>query len=252
MTLKLKPIKPKRISDQVFEQLREHIFRGNFKPGEKIMPERELSAALNVSRSTVRDAINKLVFVGLLEHKQGQGTFVSSPGGGDHEFMAEAMRSQNATLRDLLEMRMSLEYNTAMLAAQRATDEDIAHMASSLEKIDEEMAAGRVGAGADISFHMAIAYASRNPIQIYIMKHFYDFLFYGIKENLIKLYKESGGFEDIGRQHQAILDAIKNHDPHAAYMATKEHIEYVIMHLGDNIPDPHVMQAFIKKTDKFS
>ena len=75
----LKPIKPKRVSDQVFEQLRELIYRGELKPGDQVMPERELSLALGVSRTTVRNAINKLVVLGLLEHQQGQGTFVRPP-----------------------------------------------------------------------------------------------------------------------------------------------------------------------------
>ena len=65
----LKPVSVKRVSDQVFEQLRDLIFRGELKPGEKIMPERNLSEALGVSRTTVRNAINKLVVLGLLEHQ---------------------------------------------------------------------------------------------------------------------------------------------------------------------------------------
>jgi GntR family transcriptional regulator, transcriptional repressor for pyruvate dehydrogenase complex len=245
MVHKLKPIKPKRISDQVFEQLRELIFRGEFKPGEKIMTERELSDAFDVSRTSVRDAINKLVVMGLLEQKQGQGTFVRSPGGRDHEFMAEAMRSQNATLLDLLEVRMGLECNSAALAAQRAVDRDITFMEDSLRELNEEMGAGRLGASADTSFHMAIAYATHNPLQVYIMKRFYDFLFYGIEENLIKLYEAVDQLENIGSQHQDIIDAIKAHDPHAAYLATKRHIEYVMRRVGEQKRDAREMREVL-------
>ena len=74
----LKPIKVKRVSDQAYEQIRDLIFRGQLKPGEQIMPERELAQALGVSRPTVREAIKQLVTMGLLEHRQGQGTFVRS------------------------------------------------------------------------------------------------------------------------------------------------------------------------------
>jgi GntR family transcriptional repressor for pyruvate dehydrogenase complex len=72
MPHKLKPIKPKRISDQVFDQLRELIFRGEFKAGEKILTERELAEAFGVSRTSVRDAINKLVVMGLLDQNRGR------------------------------------------------------------------------------------------------------------------------------------------------------------------------------------
>ena len=75
----LTPIKPKRISDLVFEQLRDLIFKGRIKPGEQLMIERELAENLGVSRPTVREAINKLVALRLIEHRQGQGTFVVSP-----------------------------------------------------------------------------------------------------------------------------------------------------------------------------
>ena len=74
-----KPVKPKLISDQVFEQLRDLIYRGYLKPGDRLMTERELAQELGVSRPTVRDALHKLVAMDLVEHRQGQGTFVSSP-----------------------------------------------------------------------------------------------------------------------------------------------------------------------------
>ncbi len=76
MSIPLKPIKPKRISDQVFDQLRELIFRGTLKPGEKLMTERKLALAMKVSRTTIRDAIQRLAAMGLIVQKQGQGTVV--------------------------------------------------------------------------------------------------------------------------------------------------------------------------------
>ncbi len=78
MAALLKPIKVKRVSDQAYEQIRDLIFRGQLKPGEQIMPERDLAQALGVSRPTVREAIKQLVTMGLLEHRQGQGTYVRS------------------------------------------------------------------------------------------------------------------------------------------------------------------------------
>ena len=224
----LKPIKPKRIADQVFDQLHDLILRGVFKPGKKIMTERELSDAFQVSRSSVRDAINKLVVIGMLEQRQGQGTFVSRPGGKAHSYMAKVMESQNATLQDLLEVRMGLECNGAALAAKRAEPADIEYMEKSLAEMAKENKAGNMGAEADTQFHMAIAYATHNPLQVFMMKHFHDFLVYGIKENLFTLYRESQEFDTIQEHHINILDAIRAHSPMHAYMATKRYIEYVI------------------------
>jgi GntR family transcriptional repressor for pyruvate dehydrogenase complex len=229
----LKPIKPKRISDQVYEQLRELIFRGEFKPGEKIMTERELSKALNVSRTSVRDAINKLVVMGLLEQKQGQGTFVRPPASKLNGLLAEAMESQDATLEDLLEVRMGMECNAAALAAGRAVEKDIQFLEKSIEEMRSEIRQGRLGTEADVAFHMAISYATQNPLQVFLMKRFYDFLFHGIRENLIHLYEEQETLVNIMSQHEKIFEAIRSHDPDLAFHAMKEHITFVLNFFKD-------------------
>jgi len=229
MNIALKPIKPKRISDQVFDQLRELIFRGELKPGDKVMPERDLSQTLRVSRTSVREAINKLVAMGILEQYQGQGTFVSLPAGAQKKSaLALAMESQQASLKDLLEVRMGLECNAAALAAQRAVDKDLRFMEKSIEEMRAEVASGRLGTEADVAFHMAISYATQNPLQVYLMRHFYDFLFFGIRENLARLYEIPANIDTILKQHQMIYEAIGCHDVRRAEAAMRGHIQFVL------------------------
>ncbi len=227
MSIALKPIKPKRISDQVFEQIRELIFRGQLKPGEQLMPERELAEAMSVSRTTVRNAINKLVVLGLLEQKQGQGTFVLSPDKRRGNPLAAAMEATDATLDDLLEVRLGLECNAASLAARRAGVSDIQFLENSIHEMAREVESGRLGTQGDVSFHMAISYATKNPVQIYLMKNFYDFLFVGIKKNLLHLYQDPANLEIILSHHQSIFDAIRKKDPQEAFQAMHNHISYV-------------------------
>ena len=226
--MKFKPIQPKKISDQVFEQIRELIFRGELKPSEQLMPERELAETLNVSRTTIRNAINKLVVIGLLEHKQGQGTFVTSPETRSGNPIVAAMGVHDATIIDLLEVRMGLECNSAALAARRATQKDYDFLEKSIEEMKDEIKSGRLGTGADASFHMAIAYATKNPVQVYMMKNFYDFLFTGIKKNLKHLYQEPSNLEVILKQHYKILDVIKSKDEVKAYQVMYKHISFVL------------------------
>lgn len=229
MTILLKPIKAKRVSDQAYEQIRDLIFRGQLKPGDQIMPERELAQALGVSRPTVREAIKKLVTMGLLEHRQGQGTFVrSTDSQREHNPLAAVIEGHDASLEELLEVRMGLEGQSVLLAAQRATTEDIQVLQRALEAMLAENAAGRLGIEEDVSFHMAITFATKNPVQVYIMKNFYDLLHFGIRENLQALWEEPSSLPIIRRQHRGIFDAIKNHDPEAAYQAMKEHITFVL------------------------
>lgn len=227
MPHKLKPIKPKRISDQVFDQLRELIFRGEFKAGDKILTERELAEAFGVSRTSVRDAINKLVVMGLLDQKQGQGTFVRLPDSREKSILATMVESQDASISDLLEVRMGLECNAAAMAATRSVEKDFQFMQKSIEEMQKEVKSGRLGSEADASFHMAIAYATKNPLQVFIMKNFYDYLFTGIKVNLEGLYEEPGNIDIILEQHKTIYQAIRKRNPEAAYRAMKLHIDFV-------------------------
>lgn len=228
MTIPIKPIKPKRISDQVFDQIRELIFRGNLKPGEKLMTEREFALAMDVSRTTIRDAIQRLVTMGLIVQKQGQGTFVKNYDASLENPLAKAMETQNASIGDLLEVRMGLECNAALLAALRADESDIKALSQSIEEMQKEVGSGRLGTQADTSFHMAIAYAAKNPLHILIMRNFYDYLFLGIHENLKSLYETSENIETILTQHRNILEAISQRNADNAYAAMKTHIQFVM------------------------
>jgi GntR family transcriptional regulator, transcriptional repressor for pyruvate dehydrogenase complex len=226
--MNLKPIRPKRISDQVFEQIRELIYKGEFKPGQQILPERELAISMEVSRTSVRNAINKLVTLGLLEHRQGQGTFVSSPEYRQGNPLAAVMATDEATLDDLLEVRLGLECNAAMLAAQRATEIDLRAIRKSLEEMAADLAeTDKIGTTPDTAFHMAVTFSTKNPVLIHLMRNFYDFLFVGIKKNLTHMYMDRAALEDVLKHHQAIFAAIEQRNPNTAFNAMQTHINYV-------------------------
>jgi GntR family transcriptional regulator, transcriptional repressor for pyruvate dehydrogenase complex len=228
MTIPIKPIKPKRISDQVFDQIRELIFRGKLKPGEKMMTERELAQAMGVSRTTIRDAIQRLATMGLITQKQGQGTFVKEYEDNLQSPLMQAIKAQNISMDNLLEVRMGLECNAASLAALRADESDIVSMSQSVEEMQQEVKSGRLGTQADTSFHMAIAYAAKNPLHILIMRNFYDYLHHNIRENLESLYAIPENTRIIMKQHEEILKAIKERNPDNAYAAMKTHIRFVM------------------------
>ncbi|MCP3891757.1 MAG: FadR family transcriptional regulator [Desulfobulbaceae bacterium] len=226
--MNLKPIKPKRISDQVFEQIRELIYKGDFKPGQQILPERELAQSMAVSRTSVRNAINKLVTMGLLEHRQGQGTFVSSPENREGNPLAAAMATDEATFDDLLEVRLGLECNAARLAAIRATETDIKAIRKSLEEMEADLAAtDKIGTEPDAAFHMAVTFSTKNPVLIHLMRNFYDFLFVGIKKNLTHMYMDRKALEEVIVHHHDIFKAIERRAPEDAYGAMKTHINFV-------------------------
>jgi GntR family transcriptional repressor for pyruvate dehydrogenase complex len=228
MNVTLKPIKPKRIADQVYEQLKDLIFRGQLKPGQRLPPERELASHFGVSRPSVKVAINKLASMGLLVQRQGQGTFVRSTRSRYlHNPLREVMDEEGLSITDLLEVRLGLEVQGVALAAQRATREDIQALEQCVQDMLAHVEEGQVGSDEDVTFHMTIAYATKNSAQIYLMKNFYDMLFYGISESRFYL-DEAGNLPTMGKQHAEILEAIRNRDPEKAQEAMKNHIHFVM------------------------
>ncbi|MBW2596046.1 MAG: FadR family transcriptional regulator [Deltaproteobacteria bacterium] len=228
MVMKLSPIKPKRISDQVFDQLREFILRGKLNPGERIMSERELAVAFDVSRTSVRDAINRLTTMGFLEQRQGRGTFVCLPAFEEKNALAAVMKGKNVSIEDLLEVRIGLECNATYLAAERASEKDIYLMEQSIKTLEKSTEDGIMNAEADVSFHMAIAYATRNALHIQIMRDLYDYLWIGIKENQYHLLEGSNEMKEIIKQHVQIADLIKKRDPEHAFRAMFSHLSFVL------------------------
>ena len=225
--MQMTPIKPKRISDQVFDQIRELIYRGRLAPGEKLMTERELAQVMNVSRTTIRDAIQRLVAKGLIFQVQGKGTFVKTQKEKLQNPLAMAIQAQDVSLENLLDLRIGLESTAASLAASRAEESDIIALEQSLIKMEDDHCRGRLGSHADTSFHMAIAFASKNPLHIQIMRNLYDFLFDGIRENLEFLYTDPANMQSVMEQHALILESIKKRDPERAYQSMKTHIGFV-------------------------
>lgn len=243
----IRPIKPKRISSQVFEQIRELIYKGIFKAGQQIPPERELASSMEVSRTSVRNAIVKLVRLGLLNQVQGQGTFVSSPETREGNPLSAAMGTDEATFFDLLEVRMGLECNAARLAALRASESDLIAIKKSLEEMEEDLRDNDlISTSSDTAFHMAVTFATKNPVLIHLTRNFYDFLFVGIKKNLSHIGENKVAYSDVLAHHQDIFKYIKQREPEKAQKAMRNHILYVQEFfekrsgISDSIPLKHL------------
>jgi len=228
MAVKLSPIKPKRISDQVFDQLREFILRGKLNPGERMMSERELATAFDVSRTSVREAINRLTTMGLLEQKQGRGTFICLSTPEEKNALVVAMKGQNLSIEELLEVRIGLECNATYLAAERATEKDIYLMEQSVATLEKSTQEGTRNAEADVSFHMAIAYATRTSLHIQIMRDLYEYLSVSIEEYQSHRMEASTRMTEIAREHAQILALIKKRDKEHAFRAMFRHLSFAL------------------------
>jgi GntR family transcriptional repressor for pyruvate dehydrogenase complex len=225
----IKPVKHRNIADQVFEQLRDMLYRGEVGPGERLMSERDLAALFEVGRPTVRTAMQRLIDQGLVESRRGVGVFVL-----DQEKIVEkrpllqALNGETYTVADIQEIRMALEGKSAELAAQRATDEDLRLIRRGIERMKRERIEHEIRINTDISFHMNIAYASKNVVQIHLMKSFYEVQTYAMSYSYTKVLESLRIDELIDAQHDAIFQAIVARNPDSARQAMENHIGTIL------------------------
>lgn len=225
----LKPVKHRNIADQVYEQLRDMIYRGEIDAGERLMSERDMSDLFKVGRPTVRTAVQRLINQGLIESRRGVGIFVlDQERAVDKRPLLQALNGETYTIADIQEIRMALEIKSAELAAKRATDQDIRLIGKGIERMKRERIEHEIRINTDISFHMNIAYASKNVVQIHLMKSFYEVLTYAMSYSYSKVLESLRIDELIDRQHDQILAAIVDHDPPRARQAMETHIGTIL------------------------
>ncbi|HEX8867968.1 MAG TPA: FadR/GntR family transcriptional regulator [Lentzea sp.] len=148
--------------DQVIEQMRSAITSGEWPVGQRIPPEPELVTALGVGRNTVREAVRALSHAGLLEVRQGDGTFVRATS----EISGAVRRMCGTELKEVLEVRRTLEMEGARLAAQHRTDAELARLTELLRKRDAAMEAEQWAEVIehDTAFHVLLVQCSHNTL----------------------------------------------------------------------------------------
>lgn len=223
-----KPIKTKRVYEQIVEQIKELIREGDLKPGDKLMSERELSDKLGVSRTSVREALSALDFLGILESRQGEGTFISDV---SEQVLIEPlalfmMMDREASL-ELLEVRKMMEADAAELAAFRAEEEDIEKMSGALLLMEEDLKHKILGEENDAMFHYSIAEATKNKMLMKMMSLISDLLVQNMRTSRQHLYHKKGNAEKLYQQHCNIFEAIKEGNPKRAKQEMFDHLDFV-------------------------
>jgi len=207
----LRPVRSSKLCDLVIQQIQEKISLGIFPAGAKIPTEPALMAQLGVGRSTVREAIRVLVSAGLLEVRQGDGTYVLDRKSG-HEPLEYRLR--RATAQEIHDVRRIIEVETARLAALNRTQADIDAMRDCLARKKAALTAGDSHGYvmADIAFHSAVAMASGNSLLADLYRSFcmvfQDFLDSLIADRGVNQYQD--------HIHNGLLEAIAGQNPEQA------------------------------------
>ncbi|GAU65405.1 putative GntR family transcriptional regulator [Streptomyces sp. NBRC 110611] len=219
--------------DLVIEQMESLIASGEWQVGTKIPAEPVLVEQLDVGRNTVREAVRALVHTGMLEPRQGDGTYVRASSG----FGAAVQRRlRRAGDLEAFEVRASLERDAARYAAQRRTDEDVTALRTALAVRDRAWKSGDLAAfvDADMDFHRAVAGAAHNSVLAELYDHLSDALRSTLQSVVGAPVPES--VRNQYASHEAIVDAIEAQDPEAAERAALAHLSEGMAALRDT-PD---------------
>ena len=216
----IKQIKHQKVSDMVFEQLKNMIIHREWRPGDKLPSENEIAQMMSVSRVSVRSALQRLASIGIVESRQGDGTFVCEYSSSRQlEHLTPLLMLTQYDYRSLAEYRMILECNSARLAAERATPEILEELERNFSKYQQCTKNGEDNIETDVSFHILIAKATQNPFIFETFSILRDYLILGIQK-----YQSFAGVESGVTYHRQLIDAIRNHAPDDAYRIMEAHL----------------------------
>ena len=211
--------------DKIISQIRELISSGAVKPGEKLPPERKLADHLGVSRSQVREAINRLQFYGIVKVKPQSGTIVTGIGIVALEgLITDILKLENTDFKSLVDTRVLLELEATRLAALNRTQEDITQLTVALNQYEEKLMKTNVAVEEDLLFHLKIAEASKNSVLKSLMMI--------ITPDIVKSFRklnvcdESNNLKTI-KEHRKIVEKITKQDTEGAMSAMKSHLNEI-------------------------
>lgn len=199
---------------------------GRVKPGEKIPSEAEIIAALGVSRSVVREAVSHLQAAGLVESHQGKGTFAVAGGAPKKMGLDPNSVDSMQDVLALLELRITLETESAGLAASRHTEPQLAQVRAALQHFLACCQAGGETAEADTLFHLAIAEASNNRYLHDLLSHLGSNFLPRVRQRTARLSRDAPSvfIERVMREHEDIYTAISRRDAESARAAMRTHL----------------------------
>ena len=212
-TMELK--KPVRVSlaRQVLTAMESMIRSGKWKVGDRIPAEAELARAFSVSHNTIREALQSLIHMGMLEARPGDGTYVMAS---DRFAVAVSNRLKESELPQILEAR---------LAAVKRTDEDLKELENALKDCHGRV---RQGIEDDMLFHAAVARATHNPV----LSELYNVVIRHVQENLEKLLQEKQYDSGAMKLHDDLLAAIRNQEADEAENIIVKIVEFDTVSIG--------------------
>jgi len=225
--LEFKPVKKKRLFEDIIEQIKQAIVEGKLKTGDSVPSERKLAKMFNVGRPTIRESLRTLELMGLL--KSGFGS--KGPRISDYsiniymDMMREQMswwvKVDKKTIQDLWEVRYFVELGIAYSAANNASDEDLNKLEELVGKMKTSLNDAEEYLRYALEFHETLAICTGNRIFHSVWRGFHDLVY----QVYAPIMKSKGVPINIFRANQVLIEAIKSKDPQAINEAVKRHAD---------------------------
>ncbi|PRR81604.1 HTH-type transcriptional regulator LutR [Clostridium luticellarii] len=229
------PIKSMKVYEQVIEQIENMIMDGTLKKGDKLPSERELVERLQVSRTSIREALRALQVMGLIESKQGEGNFIRL--NFDESLfqpLSIMFMLQGGNPEEIMEVRKLIEVETASVAAVKINEEQLESLRklSDAFKISEDE---NVNAKFDKQFHYEIAQAAGNFLIINILNAMSSLMDSFLKGARKKILVNHENLKALAEQHIRIYQALKSHDPEMASREMNRHLDFTNAYIKKNM-----------------
>jgi len=219
----LDPLPRATLSEQVAKQLAARITAGDWQRGEKLPSEAELCKALNVGRSSLREALTSLAFIGLIRVRAGGGSYVAERPSAylTSAWLNTGKLTNKKALAEFAEARLVLESEVAGLCAERITPLELDELEVLVERMENSVNDAEVFSKLDLSFHLSMGRAAKNDVLNNILA--------GVREQTMELIAKSlllnEGMQQAATQHVKILETFRQHSPARAREAMRSHLQ---------------------------
>ncbi|MFC0522982.1 FadR/GntR family transcriptional regulator [Pontibacillus salicampi] len=211
--MQYKPIRTRKIYEEVADSLLEMIQKGDIRPGDKLDSVEQLAKNYNVGRSAIREALSALRATGILEMRQGEGTFVKEFDPTKFSLpVSIAFIMKRKDIKELMDVRKILEVGAVYTAALEHNQGDLRAMHQALVDMEEANGNGELGEKADLDFHLAIAHATHNDMLINLMNSVSEIMMEAMREaRKLWFHSEKKTFKLL-EEHKLIYQAIEKQD----------------------------------------
>ncbi len=225
LSLALHKAKP---ADTVLRYFKDAILQGGLKPGDCLLPEREMSKSIGVSRASLRETLRALEILGIIVSVPGQGSYILPPNIRSLSNFFELMLTIKPTISEnIMELRLTLETSAVRLATKRATPQELAYIREIIDRMPEKLNREQLGVETDFEFHLAIMRATHNDLFVFVYEIIEALLLRSHYERRVGVLFVKGVAEKFIDVHKRVYNAMMKGDEALAVEAMNQHFQEI-------------------------